>query len=252
MGYPYSQDDHDKAAGQGCLVLLIAFLVASIVMLSLIVLGAQDEVRQAEQHDDLVEMVASDTPAPEEEPEPFVFDYARDMQYPDYPTGCEGVAAAVILRMNGIDITNKEFIDAMPKSDGEDFVHAYWGDPTSEHGMCTMAPCIVETCKRFVPIEKVPLDVSGTQIGYLPTPCVIWVTMDYADPMYSSYEQEGYTMLWNTHTIVLLSCDELGADVWDPLQGDRWIPFSMIDELYKANGKQAVYIADRGHMPQAR
>lgn len=188
-------------------------------------------------------------PEDAEEP-PYVFDYQRDMQNPELPTGCEATAFAVLAHINGLDIDKVEFAGAMPKSNGEDFVHAFWGDPASEHGWAAMAPCIVETGRRFMPTEKVVVDLTGTPLLWLPAPCEAWVTIDLGDPIPSQYEQDGYSLLLNPHCVVILAVDEATVTVFDPLKGKAVYPFSKFEAAYMANGRQAVYIADRGYMPE--
>lgn len=197
-----------------------------------------------------------DTPMPEreerEEQPAYQFDEASDLQNPELPTGCEATALATTLRMNGVEVSKEDVADAMPKTDGSDFVNAFWGDPRSVHGWACMAPCVVETAKRFIPVEKTVVDVSGTQLVYLPAPCVVWVTMGLGEPMESEYVQDGYELLWNPHCVTLLAADEATVTCIDPLEGVMTYPFSKFNAAYMANGKQAVYIADRGYMPELR
>lgn len=169
----------------------------------------------------------------------------EDLQNPEYPTGCEGVSAAVMLRMNGIDVTNDKFMEALPQGGGEDFVHAYWGDPSTHAGFACMAPAITETCKKLIPSDFTVLDITGTPLTYLPAPCVVWTTMYFSDPVSTEYEQEGYHLFYNTHCVVLLSCDDHQAHVWDPLQGYQDVAFSQFNEIYNTLGRQAVYVVPR-------
>ena len=192
-----------------------------------------------------------DVPAPAQEEPAYQFDEGADLQDPELPTGCEATALATTLRMCGVEVSKEDVADAMPKSDG-DFVNAFWGDPYSASGMCCMSPCVVDTAKRFIPVEKTVVDVSGTQLVYLPAPCVVWVTMGLEEPIESAYEQDGYTVLWNTHCVTLLYADEATVTCIDPLEGVVTYPFSKFNTAYMANGKQAVYIADRGYMPELR
>lgn len=198
---------------------------------------------------------ARDVPAPEQEGQhehEYQFEESADLQNPELPTGCEATALATTLRMNGVEVSKEDVADMMPKTDGSDFVNAFWGDPYSVHGWACMSPCVVETAKRFIPVEKTVVDASGTPLVYLPAPCVVWVTMGLEDPMVSDYEQDGHGLLWNSHCVTLLAADEATVTCIDPLEGVMTYPFSKFDAAYMANGKQAVYIADRGYMPELR
>ena len=191
-----------------------------------------------------------DVPMPKQEEQPaYHFDEGSDLQNPELPTGCEATALATALRMNGVEVSKEDVADAMPKTDGSDFVNAFWGDPYSEHGWACMSPCVVETAKRFVPVEKTVVNLTGTSLVYLPAPCVVWVTMGLKDPMRSGYTQDGYGLLWNTHCVVLLAAGEATVTCIDPLEGEVVYPFSKFNAAYMANGSQAVYIADSGYKP---
>ena len=170
-----------------------------------------------------------------------------DLQYPSYPTGCEGVSASVMLRMNGIQVTNDQFMEALPKGGAEDFVHAFWGEPSSHAGFACMPPAIVDTSKQFLPNDKTVLDLTGTDLVDLPTPASVWTTMYFCEPMPTEYEQEGYHLFYNTHCVVLLSCSEGQVHLWDPLQGYVDVSFETFDHIYNTMGKLAVYVAPRGY-----
>lgn len=182
--------------------------------------------------------------------EDFVFNYSSDMQLPELPTGCEATAASTLLRMNGVDVSKTEFADKMPKGDGSDFVHEFWGDPYSESGWAIMAPGIVDTIKMFIPLELTVVDLTGTPLTYLPTPCEVWVTIDLDKGTKSTYTQDGYTLLYQSHAVVLTYVDDAVVRCYDPLNGPSEYPFSKFDRAYLANGKQAVYICDRGYWPE--
>lgn len=186
---------------------------------------------------------------PSEEASGYVFDEATDLQNPELPTGCEATALATTLRMNGIEVSKEDVADAMPKTDGSDFVNAFWGDPYSEYGWACMSPCVVETAKRFLPVEKTVVNLTGTNLVYLPTPCVVWVTMGIEGAIPSGREQGGYELLWNPHCVTLVAAGEATVTCIDPLEGEVVYPFSKFNAAYMANGSQAVYIADRGYKP---
>lgn len=173
-----------------------------------------------------------------------------DFQFPEYPTGCEGVSASVMLRMNGIEVSNEEFFNALPQGGGNDFVHAFWGAPDTHAGFACMAPAIAETCERFVTSEETVLDLTGLDLSDLPAPSVVWTTMYFSEPMPSEYEQEGYHLFYNTHCVVLLSCDEEQVHVWDPLQGYQDVALETFDRLYNVLGRQAVYIVHKGYIKE--
>lgn len=213
------------------------------------------EARSAEVPSRVVELPeANDIPYATEEAEAQVesweFSEEADLQLPELPTGCEATAASTLLRMNGIEVSKTEFADRMPKNDGEDFVNGFWGDPYSVHGMCIMAPGVTNVVRGFLPVEKTAVDLTGNSLLYLPTPCVVWVTMGMEEPMESEYSQDGYDVLWNTHAVVMTYADEMSVGYIDPMIGPTSCGFSKFDRAYMANGRQAVYICDRGYDPK--
>ncbi|WP_206214518.1 C39 family peptidase [Adlercreutzia sp. ZJ242] len=181
--------------------------------------------------------------------ETFRFSSEADMQLPELPTGCEATALGTTLRLNDIPATKAEVADAMPKGDGSDFVNRFWGDPCTPYGWACMAPCVVDTAKVFLPSDKTVLDLSGTPLSSLPAPCVVWVTIGIEEGVPSGYEQSGYRLLENPHCVTLLAVGEDTVTCYDPLEGLEEYPFSKFENAYAANGRQAVYIADRGYAP---
>lgn len=176
------------------------------------------------------------------------FDQAQDMQNPELPTGCEATALATLMRMSGYPVTKTEVADAMPKSDGDDFVNAFWGDPRSVHGWACMAPCSVSTANGFLGANAA-IDLTGTALSDAPTPFAAWVTIDMEEPVRSGYEQDGFSLMRNPHCVVVTAVGDDAVAVVDPLRGCVEYPRMQVEHVYDAMGRQAVCIADRGYAP---
>lgn len=208
------------------LLLLAAFSVA-IVIGCAHSMDVRDEALKVE-----------DYPAPAED-EGFVMDTSKDLQYPELPNGCEATALSTLMRMNGIEVSKTEVADAMPK--GMDFVNEYWGDPYTTQGWSCMAPCSVYTAGLFgVEAE----DMTGTPLRELPLPAAVWVTINMKEPVWSSYELEGYRLAENPHCITVT---EVGSEVraLDPLMGWVELDVEEFDGVYQAMGMQAITIKER-------
>lgn len=174
----------------------------------------------------------------------YVFDEKQDLQMPELPTGCEATALGTLLRMNGVNVTKFDVADAMPKSDGSDFVYSFWGNPYSAtDGWACMAPCSVITANKFLKnSNKVAVEYTGADLTELKFPSVVWVTMYLNDPKPSNYELNGYRLFRNPHCVVVTRIELDSVYVIDPLVGEVAYPLERFNNVYKELGCQAVCI----------
>lgn len=179
-----------------------------------------------------------------DKPAKYVFDEKQDLQMPELPTGCEATALGTLLRMNGVNVTKFDVADAMPKSDGSDFVYSFWGNPYSAtDGWACMAPCSVITANKFLKnSDKIAVEYTGTNLMDLKFPSAVWVTMYLNDPVPSNYESNGYRLFSNPHCVVVTKIDDENVYVIDPLVGETSYPLSKFENIYNTLGSQAVYI----------
>lgn len=179
-----------------------------------------------------------------DKPAKYVFDEKQDLQMPELPTGCEATALGTLLRMNGVDVTKFDVADAMPKSNGSDFVYSFWGNPYSAtDGWACMAPCSVITANKFLKdTDKVAVEYTGTDLTDLKFPSAVWVTMYLNDPMPSNYESHGYRLFRNPHCVVVDRIELDSVYVVDPLVGEVAYPLERFNNVYKELGCQAVCI----------
>lgn len=174
----------------------------------------------------------------------YVFDEKQDLQMPELPTGCEATALGTLLRMNGVNVTKFDVADAMPKSDGSDFVYSFWGNPYSAtDGWACMAPCSVITANKFLKnSNKVAVEYTGADLTELKFPSAVWVTMYLNDPLPSNYESNGYRLFRNPHCVVVTRIELDSVYVIDPLVGEVAYPLERFNIVYKELGCQAVCI----------
>lgn len=179
-----------------------------------------------------------------DKPVKYVFDEKQDLQMPELPTGCEATALGTLLRMNGVNVTKFDVADAMPKSDGSDFVYSFWGNPYSAtDGWACMAPCSVITANKFLKnSNKVAVEYTCTDLTDLKFPSAVWVTMYLNDPLPSNYESNGYRLFRNPHCVVVTRIELDSVYVIDPLVGEVAYPLERFDSVYKELGCQAVCI----------
>lgn len=185
-----------------------------------------------------------ETPILYDKPTKYVFDEKQDLQMPELPTGCEATALGTLLRMNGVNVTKFDVADAMPKSDGSDFVYSFWGNPYSAtDGWACMAPCSVITANQFLKnSNKVAVEYTGTDLTDLKFPSAVWVTMYLNDPLPSNYESNGYRLFRNPHCVVVTRIELDSVYVIDPLVGEVAYPLERFNIVYKELGCQAVCI----------
>lgn len=178
-------------------------------------------------------------------PYEWVLNYNEDMQLPELPTGCEATAGATMMRMNGILVSKEDVADAMPKSD-EDFVNCFIGDPYSYSGWACSAPCLTNTLNGFLDIEEkfAAVELTGTPLQELPTPCCVWVTANIEIPDAPVREKNGYGLFRNSHCVVLRGIHDDKVSVVDPLGGGPDYDLNQFESVYDAMGRQAVYVTD--------
>lgn len=185
-----------------------------------------------------------ETPILYDKPAEYVFDEKQDLQMPELPTGCEATALGTLLRMNGVNVTKLDVANAMPKSDGSDFVYSFWGNPYSAtDGWACMAPCSVITANKFLKnSNKIAVEYTGTDLTDLKFPSAVWVTMYLNDPLPSNYESNGYRLFRNPHCVVVDRIELDSVYVIDPLVGEVAYPLERFNNIYKELGCQAVCI----------
>lgn len=178
-------------------------------------------------------------------PYEWVLNYNEDMQLPELPTGCEATAGATMMRMNGILVSKEDVADAMPKSD-DDFVNCFIGDPYSYSGWACSAPCLTNTLNGFLDVEEkfAAVELTGTPLQELPTPCCVWVTANIEIPDAPVREKDGYGLFRNSHCVVLRGINGDKVSVIDPLGGDPDYDLNQFESVYDAMGRQAVYVTD--------
>lgn len=217
---------------------VVIFIVAALASFMIMLVSCNSARQNTVVEHDVETLILYDKPAK------YVFDEKQDLQMPELPTGCEATALGTLLRMNGVNVTKFDVADAMPKSNGSDFVYAFWGNPYSAtDGWACMAPCSVITANKFLKnSNKVAVEYTGTNLTDLKLPSAVWVTMYLNDPMPSNYESNGYRLFRNPHCVVVTKIDDGTVYVIDPLVGETSCPLSRFENIYNTLGSQAVCI----------
>lgn len=216
----------------------VVFIVAVLASFMILFVSCNSNKQNVITEHDIEVPILYDKPAK------YVFDEKQDLQMPELPTGCEATALGTLLRMNGVNVTKFDVADAMPKSNGSDFVYSFWGNPYSAtDGWACMAPCSVITANKFLKdTSKVAVEYTGTDLTDLKFPSAVWVTMYLNDPVPSNYESNGYRLFRNPHCVVVERIELDSVYVIDPLVGEVAYPLERFNNIYKELGCQAVCI----------
>lgn len=209
---------------------------------------------------------------PEPEPEPVkskLIKITPVCQYPDYPAGCESVAAVMNLNYLGFNITADKFIDSfLPVGAAPYKVDDIWyscnpdeafmGDPRSEKGWGIWAKGLNSAISRYLDTQPSHASVSYTYSETLDSLCekyilndmpvLVWVTAGMKTP-YANISpiiigtNKTFTWISPNHCMLLVGFDETGYYFNDPITG-RLEKYSRDASItaFTGNGSQAVII----------
>lgn len=189
-------------------------------------------------------------------------------QFPELPTGCEGTAAAMVLRYYGEDVTPVAFAadwlscdDAFYAEDrrqyGPDPREVFAGDPASESGFGCFAPAIVSAVNENSALCRAR-DLSGKSLEDLcrdhidkGEPLLIWATVDMKEPYHGMtwYLEDGSRVSWpvGEHCLVLAGYGEASYFLMDPQSGELvYYPKELVETRYDELDRQAVLITKQG------
>lgn len=189
-------------------------------------------------------------------------------QIEEFPTGCEGVSAAMLLRYYGFSVTPADFIDgylpcgAAPQEDedgqwfGCDPQEAFPGDPRSEDGWGCYAPVIETALNTYLDstaytaeaLYGISLDTLCSTYIDNGTPVLLWATINMDAPYTGitwTVPESGKTITWTgpLHCLLLIGYDETGYIFNDPLAGPAvWYDRDAVETAYNALGAQVVVL----------
>lgn len=192
-----------------------------------------------------------------------IIDVQTICQYPSLPTGCETVAAVMIMNYLGNNISPTEFAEDCLKTNenfyynnnmlyGPDPNKVFIGSPFSESSYGCYAPVITEAVNksRICRAEN----ISGKTLDFICKeyidkykPVLIWATIDMEETRISKswYLSDGSVFNWISpeHCFVLVGYNENEYIFNDPITGSvvRYAK-SLSEKRYSELGSQAVYI----------
>lgn len=207
------------------------------------------------------------------------YDVPIIFQNPEYPTGCEPVAAVMLLNFYGFNITPEEFIARMPmgpypslakdgKMYGPDPREVFVGHPSRKSSWGIFAGGIKKTIDALLadlsgtshgnnrPLlnNLACIDISGCTVDELiellqqGKPVLVWASrnMEEPEPGTSWYiEGTGELFVWpkKEHCYVLLGCQQNNLLIFnDPLEGRVIYSRDSFEKVFEALGRQALYL----------
>ena len=194
-----------------------------------------------------------------------MIDVPKICQFPTLPTGCESVAATMVLQYYGESITAEDFVRNYLEYNSAFTVHngivyrpspydCFVGDPFKNGYGCYAGPIVtaVNKTKHFTAKQLNNISLHMLCLQYINNnkPILIWATM-YMEPSavgHSWYLEDGTEFTWisGEHCLVLVGYNENSYFLNDPLTGAmEEYPKDVVEQRYKELGSQAVYISRR-------
>ena len=186
-------------------------------------------------------------------------------QYPDYPTGCESVAAVMALNAVGISIGVEEFIaDYLPCDDGfyeadgllygPDPYEVFIGDPRRTDSYGCMAPVIEQALQSCVGEAERVTNTTGETLSALcgkyidnGVPVILWATMEMR-PVGSGrlwFLPDGRQFTWPSgeHCLLLVGYNDREYLFNDPRHGEV-VAYdkNSVEIAYASLGKQSLVV----------
>lgn len=188
-------------------------------------------------------------------------------QYPELPTGCESVAAAMVLQYYNVDVKAEEFArewlecseyfySSDDKLYGPDPSEVFAGDPFSAKSYGCYAPPIVRAinhnsleCEATAITDKSLEELCALYIDE-DKPILIWATMGMKESTEgkSWYLEDGNKFTWiaGEHCLVLIGYNEAYYFLNDPQSGST-VAYqkNIVERRFRELGAQAVYITNQ-------
>lgn len=185
-------------------------------------------------------------------------------QYPELPTGCEAVAATMVLRYYGVDITAGEFVISWLEYSenfytsngnlyGPDPNKVFAGNPFTNNSYGCFATPIINAINRnssdYAAQKITNRSLEELCVEYIDNdkPLLIWATMGMRESSAGNswHLEDGSVFTWTAqeHCLVLVGYRDEYYFLNDPQSGST-VAFekNIVEKRFKELGSQAVYI----------
>lgn len=181
-------------------------------------------------------------------------------QHPEMPTGCEATALTMLLNWGGLNLTNHEVVDVLPKGDKVTFAEGKWrggnpfiefvGDPYGDDGSFgVFEGPILQTIDAFMPNQAIDLTNKPfdelLEIVRSGKPVIAWTTIEQQTTFHSKtwLDSEGNTIKWHRyeHAVVIVGFDGENVFANDPTSGkEEHYNRGLFETNWASMGKRAV------------
>ncbi|MCD7738319.1 MAG: C39 family peptidase [Lachnospiraceae bacterium] len=188
-------------------------------------------------------------------------------QYPELPTGCESVAATMLINYYGfsadkLDLADNYlpkvaavfYYDANGNKIGPDMENYFVGDPRGTGHICGV-PAIMTEVDTYLAAQGSDLrsvNLTGISLDDLyayidnDTPVMVWVTIYMANRRTTKgwYTEDGRWMEYatNDHGAVLIGYTDTTVTIADPISGIVEYSRSQFEKVFTSRGNQALII----------
>lgn len=215
-------------------------------------------------HTDSIEKINEDTAVHDVVVSEKLIDVPTISQYPTLPTGCESVAATMVLQYYGVDITaqdfalhwlecSRDFHQKHGRVYGPDPRKVFAGDPFTENSYGCFAEPIADAvnrnsvdCTAQIITDRTLEELCEDYVDN-DRPLLIWATMKMQESYKGNawYLEDGSLFTWiaREHCLVLVGYNEAYYLLNDPMTGGVVAyPKSVVEKRFAELGMQAVYI----------
>ena len=211
--------------------------------------------------------LGEDLPCMEGERAALLLEVPAVCQYPELPTGCETVAAVMVLRYYGVEITPRQCAENWLKCDGRfyrsggrlygpDPNRVFVGDPFKKNSYGCFAPPIAEAVNRnsvlcrAETVSALSLDSLCREYLDRGIPVLVWATMNMMEKTEGNcwYLEDHSLFVWpaGEHCLVLVGYSDTHYFFNDPMVGKTLsYPRQTAEDRFEALGRQGVVITPR-------
>ncbi|MFG6114136.1 C39 family peptidase [Halobacillus sp. MO56] len=182
-------------------------------------------------------------------------------QFPAYPTGCESVSVAMLLKGEGYDVSVRDVVNVLPKGPrpywfqgrfrGANPEEEFVGHPSNSNSFGAFEKPMLKVVDHYTNGKGVKLTGKSfnEQLAVVKsgTPIVMWATINLL-PSYQSlswYDKNYNKVTWqaNEHAFVVVGVSENNLIVHDPYIGERVVyDKELVKERWNEMGRRAITI----------
>ena len=181
-------------------------------------------------------------------------------QFPNYPTGCESAALAILLKYNGINIDVSTIVNSLPKGGylyykdnvryGGNPNIQFVGDPTDVQSFGVYEGPIINVANQY---KSGVINATGSSLNSIleivkqNRPVMVWSTINLLRPYVAITwlsDTTGETINWyaHEHAVVIIGFSNKTVIISDPYSGTiKKQNRVLFEEIYNKMGRKSIY-----------